>query len=455
MSVADLIIHDTTVLTMNTGFDVLPHHDVTVNGQFITAVTPTGLALGGASASLGVNSVKGDEAPKARKVLDGRGLILMPGLVNAHTHLGMSFFKGTAAAAELFEWLNWTGRYQKRMTPEDAYWSVVLAAVEMIRAGVTTFADMFFNQIATADAIADAGLRVCLGEGIMEPIGEAGRQAVDAQIDSAIRFIERCQGVADGRISAWLAPHSLYACSERTIARVLEVATALDASIQIHLSETVKEVEDSIAQHGRRPPERMEELGFLEHRVLAAHCVHLSPSDIEILDRPTFGVAHNPGSNLKLQSGDAPLPQLVGRKMAIGLGTDGNGSEDTLDILKAAYLAAVLHPWTKGHHPAHTVLAMITREGARALGLEDKVGTVKVGKKADLILLDLGHHPRTTPFNNPFYMLTFTARGDDVVTTIVDGKILMENRVIKSLDEAEVLRQAQARADRIFEGDSL
>jgi 5-methylthioadenosine/S-adenosylhomocysteine deaminase len=447
MSVADLIIHDTTVLTMNTDFDVLPHHDVTVNGQFITAVTPTGLALGGGSASLGVNSVtavtptglalgggsaslgvnsvRGDEAPKARKELDGRGLILMPGLVNAHTHLGMSFFKGTAAAAELFEWLNWTGRYQKRMTPEDAYWSVMLAAVEMIRAGVTTFADMFFNQVATADAIADAGLRVCLGEAIMEPIGEAGRQAVDAQIDSAIRFIEKCQGMADGRISAWLAPHSLYACSERTIARVLEVA------------------------------ERMEELGFLEHRVLAAHCVHLSPSDIEILDRPTFGVAHNPGSNLKLQSGVAPLPQLVGRKMAVGLGTDGNGSEDTLDILKAVYLAAVLHPWTREHHPAHTVLAMITREGARALGLEDKVGTVKVGKKADLILLDLGHHPRTTPFNNPFYMLTFTARGDDVVTTIVDGKILMENRVIKSLDEAEVLHQAQARADRIFEGDSL
>jgi 5-methylthioadenosine/S-adenosylhomocysteine deaminase len=445
MSVADLIVRDTTVLTMNASFDLLPHHDVTVSGRFIFAVAPTGLAQ---------DSALGD-APRARKVLDGRGLILMPGLVNAHTHLGMSFFKGTSAAADLFDWLDWTGRRQKKMGPDDAYWSVMLAAAEMIRAGVTTFADMFFNQEDTAAAIADAGLRACLGEGIMEPFGEAGREEVDAQIDGAIQFIENCQGMADGRISAWLAPHSLYTCSERTIARVLEVADALNAPIQTHLSETVKEVEDSIARHGRRPPERLEELGILEHRVLAAHCVHLSPSDVEILDRPAFGVAHNPGSNLKLQSGLAPLIQLVARKMAVGLGTDGNGSEDTLDILKAIYLASVIHPWTRELRPAHTALAMATREGARALGLEDEIGTVEVGKKADLILVDLGHHPRTTPLNNPFYNLVFTARGDDVVTTIVDGRILMEDRVINSLDEAGVLRQAQACSDRIIGGDSL
>jgi len=434
---ADLMVRDTTVLTMNADFDVLAHHDVIVDGQRIAAVAPTG------------------QTPRARKILDGRGLILMPGLINAHTHLGMSFFKATSAAAELFEWLNWTGRYQKRMTPEYAYWSVMLAAAEMIRAGVTTCADMFFNQVDTAEAIADTGLRACLGEGIMEPIGEAGRQAVDAQVDGAIRFIEKCQGMADGRVSAWLAPHSLYACSERTVARVLEAADALKAPIQTHLSETVKEVEDSVTQYGRRPPERMEELGILEHRVLAAHCVHLSASDIEILDRPTVGVSHNPGSNLKLQSGLAPLVCLVGRKMAIGLGSDGNGSEDTLDIFKALYLASVLHPWTSAHRPAHTALALATREGARALGLEDEIGTVQVGKKADLILVDLGHHPRTTPLNNPFYALAFTARGDDVVTTIVDGQILMEDRVISSLDEEKVLRRARACAERIFEGDSL
>jgi 5-methylthioadenosine/S-adenosylhomocysteine deaminase len=438
MPVADLIICDTTVLTMNANFDLLPHHDVVVNGPFITAV-----------------SLAGSETPEGREVLDGRGLILMPGLVNTHTHLGMSFFKGTAAAAELFEWLDWTGRYEKKMTPEDVYWSVMLAAAEMIRAGVTTFADMYFDQIATAEAIAEAGLRACLGEGIIEPPGQTDKGAVDAQIDGAIQFVEKCQGMAGGRISAWFAPHSLYLCSERTIARVLEAAGTLKAPIQTHLSETVKEVKDSIARHSCRPPERMEELGILEHRVLAAHCVHLSPSDIEILDRLTVGVAHNPGSNLKLQSGTASIPKLMGRKMAVGLGTDGNGSEDTLDIFKAVYLASVLHSWTKEDRPAHTVLAMATREGARALGLEGEIGTVEVGKKADLILVDLGRHPRTTPLNNPFYSLAFAARGDDVVTTIVDGKILMQDRVIRSLDEAQVLRKAQVRSDRIFGGDSL
>lgn len=438
MSAVDLVIRDTTVLTMNAGFDVLPHHDVAVEGQRIVAVTPSGGA-----------------EPRARKMIDGRGLLTMPGLINAHTHVGMSLFKGTAAAAELFEWLDWTGRYQKRMTPEDAHWSVMLAAAEMIRAGVTTFADMYFEQVATAEIMAEIGLRACLGEGIMEPFGEAGREAVDAQIENAVRLIERCDGMADGRITAWLAPHSLYACSERTIARVLEVAGAYDAPIHIHLSETAREVSESVAQHGLRPPQRMEALGILEHRVASAHGVHLSPSDIEILDRPTFGLVHNPGSNLKLRSGLSPLPQLVGRKMAVGLGSDGNGSEDTLDILKAVYLAAVLHPWQPQARPAHTALALATREGARALGLDHQIGSVEVGKKADLILVDLGHHPRTAPLNDPVYTLVFTGRGDDVVTTIVDGRVLMEDRVIKSLDEAEVLRQAQSRAERIFQGDSL
>lgn len=438
MPVADLVIRNVTVLTMNVAFDVLPGHDVTVSGQYITAVTPSGPAR-----------------PDARKVLDGQGLILTPGLINAHTHLGMSFFKNTAAAAELFEWLDWTGRYQSKITPEDNYWAVMLALAELIRAGVTTFADMYFSQQATVEAVADAGLRACLGEGIMEPFGEAGREAVDAQVDGAARFIEACQGMADGRISAWLAPHSLYACSERTIARVLEVAEALNAPIQTHLSETAQEVEDSITRHGRRPAERMADLGILAHRVVAAHCVYLSPSDMAILDLPTFGAVHNPGSNLKLQSGLAPLPQLVGRQMAVALGSDGNGSEDTLDVFKAIYLAAVLHPWTREQRPAHTALALATREGARALGLEGEIGTVEVGKKADLILVDLGRQPRTAPLNNPFYALVFTARCDDVVTTIVDGKVLMEDRVVESLDEAEVLRQVRARAARIFGGDSL
>jgi 5-methylthioadenosine/S-adenosylhomocysteine deaminase len=438
MSAVDLVIYDTTVLTMNADLDVLPHHDVVIEGQRIAAVRPSAGA-----------------EPQAQKVVDGRGLMAMPGLINAHTHVGMSFFKGTAAAAELFTWLDWTARYQKRMTPEDAHWSVMLAAAEMIRAGVTTFADMYFEQVATAEAIAGVGLRACLGEGIMEPFGEAGREAMDAQIENAVRLIESCDGMAGGRITAWLAPHSLYACSERTIARVLELAETYDAPIHTHLSETAREVSDSVARHGLRPPERMEALGILEHRVVAAHGVHLSPADIEILDRPTFGLIHNPGSNLKLQSGLAPLPRLMGRQMAVGLGSDGNGSEDTLDVLKAAYLAAVLHPWKPADRPAHTALALATREGARALGLHDQIGSVEAGKKADLILVDLGHHPRTVPLNDPVYTLVFAGRGDDVVTSIVDGRVLMEDRVIKSLDEAEVLRQAQARANRIFEGHSL
>jgi 5-methylthioadenosine/S-adenosylhomocysteine deaminase len=197
------------------------------------------------------------------------------------------------------------------------------------------------------------------------------------------------------------------------------------------------------------PPERMAHLEMLDFPIVAAHCVHLTPADIELLDRPGFGVAHNPASNLKLQSGRAPVEQLLGRRLAVGLGSDGCGSNDVVDILREAYLAAILHPWREDQPAAHASLAMATREGARALGLQGEIGTVEVGKQADLILVRLDA-ARTTPVNDPTYALAYTARGDDVTTTVVNGRVLMEERVVTTLDEAEVLAQARARATRIF-----
>jgi 5-methylthioadenosine/S-adenosylhomocysteine deaminase len=190
-------------------------------------------------------------------------------------------------------------------------------------------------------------------------------------------------------------------------------------------------------------------LGMLNFPIIAAHSVHLTSADIDLLDRPTFGIAHNPASNLKLQSGRAPIEKLVGRELSVGLGSDGNGSNDVIDILKDAYLTAILHPWQEEQHPAQTVLAMATREGARALGLEKEIGTIEVGKKADLILVSL-ETPRSVPVYDPHYALVFTGNGSDVQTTIVDGEVLMKERKIIHQDEEEVLLEAKQRAARIF-----
>lgn len=429
----DLLIRNCTVVTMDHAYTVLPDHDVAVLGGRIAAITPSGVAV------------------QATKVIDGSGLYLMPGLINTHTHVGQAYFKGTTAAMELFKWLEYGWFYIQRMNEEDIYWSAMLNILEMIRAGVTTFCDMYFYEHNIARAVEQAGIRACLGEGVMEAApGMEARMPIDDQIAYALDVYRRWNGAANDRIRIFMAPHSLYLCSAPTMEKVLDAASRLNAPISTHLSETRYEIEQAHANWDMTPPERMAALGMLEHKIVGAHCVHLTPSDIELLDRPSFGVAHCPASNLKLQSGRAPIETLVGRRMAVGLGSDGCGSNDVIDLLKDAYLCAIVHPWTEEQRAAHTSLALATREGARVLGLDSDVGTVEVGKKADLILIALDQ-ARTTPINDPHHALAYTARGDDVVTTIVDGKVIMENRMVTTLDEAEILAQARERAARIFE----
>lgn len=382
----DLLIRNCTVVTLDHAYTILPSHDVAVSGGRIVAVRPTG------------------GSDPATKVIDGNGLYLLPGLINTHTHVGQAYFKGTTAAMELFKWLEYGWFYIQRMSEEDIYWLALLNVLEMIKAGVTTFCDMYFWEHNIARAVEQAGIRACLGEGIMEPgPGMEARLPIDDQIGYALDVHQRWNGAANDRIRIFMAPHSLYLCSAPTIEKVVDASSRLGAPIAIHLSETQHEMTQAQAHWGMTPPERMSALGMLSQKIVAAHCVHLTPSDIELLDRSTFGVAHNPTSNLKLQSGRAPIETLVGRRMAVGLGSDGCGSNDVIDLLKESYLAAIMHPWTEEQRAAHTTLA-----------------------------------------------LAYTARGDDVVTTIVNGNVLMEHRVVTTLDEAEILAQARERAARIF-----
>lgn len=432
----DILIRNITVLPMTKDGGVLEGYDVAIEGQRIAALGPTD-TLGS----------------KARRVIEGSGRALLPGLVNTHTHMGQTFFRGTAEAMLLQEWLERDAPILGRMTPEDVYWSSLLACCEMLHAGITTFADMFFDEDRVAQAAVDSGMRALVAQGIMEELNDdIGRGTAADQIAAAVEFAEQWHGAADGRITARLGPHALYSLSLSTLRDTLAEAKGKGYGIHTHLSETLPEIEWCQQKFGVSPPRRFEELGYLEVPFLAAHCVHLSDEDIAILDRPGVGIAHNPGSNLKLNSGIARIPELTARQgLAVGLGTDSTGSNDSLDVLKEAYLAAVIHDWPVGSTPARTCLAMATREGARALGLEDEIGTVEVGKKADLIVLNL-ESARMTPLHDLERALIYAGRASDVETVIVDGRIVLDGGVLTTVDEARVLREARERTARVFGG---
>jgi 5-methylthioadenosine/S-adenosylhomocysteine deaminase len=428
----DLLIQDATVLVMDRNYTVYTHYDIAVKDRKIAAVAPT--------CTLGT----------AHEFINASGQIALPGLINAHTHIPMSYFKGTASAMELFKWLAWGWFYIQRMDLDDIYWAAKLACLEMIRAGVTTFCDQYFYVDHIAKAVVESGLRACISEAVMEPApGMDARLPVDEQLNYARYVYSEWNGKADGRIQVFFAPHSLYACSPVVVEKILALASENHTRLHIHLSETRKEVEDSLKNWGMSPPERMQQLGVLDFPVIAAHCVHLSDRDIQILDRPTFGVAHNPASNLKLQSGRAHIEKLAHRQMAIGIGSDGNGSNDVIDILKDIYLTVLLHPWEEKQQPVLTALSFASREGSRAIGLEKSIGTIEVGKQADIILVN-PDQARTVPVHEPHYALALTCNGSDVTTTVVDGKVLMKDKKIISFDEKEVIQEANERAKRIF-----
>ena len=431
----DILIHNVTVLPMTENGGALEQQTVAITGQHIAALGP--------AATMG---------REARRVIEGAGRTLMPGLVNTHTHMGQTIFRGTAEAMLLQEWLDNDTPFLMRMTPEDVYWSSMLACCEMLHAGITIFSDMFLHEDHVAQAAVDSGIRAQVSQGILEQFSgeDLGRGPADDQIAASVACAERWHGAADGRITARIGPHAAYSLSPATLRNTLAEAKRKGYGIHTHLSETLPELEWCQGKHGVSPPRYFEDLGYLEVPFLAAHCVHLSDEDISILDRPGVGIAHNPGSNLKLGSGTARVPDLVVcQGLAVGLGTDSTGSNDSLDVLKEAYLAAVIHDWPIGSTPARNCLTMATREGARALGLLDEIGTVEVGKKADLMLLNL-EHARMTPLHDLERALIYAGRASDVDTVIVDGRIVLEGGTLTTVDEAIVLKEARQRTARVF-----
>ncbi len=383
-------------------------------------------------------------------VINGEKKVLSPGLVNTHTHLSMSLLRGLADDLPLDTWLNdhiWP--VEANLTGEYCYAGALLACVEMIKSGTTTFNDMYFFMDHVAKAVDEAGLRGMLSHGMIDLGDEEKRKG---EFKETLRIIEKCHDTAEGRIKVAFGPHAPYTCSEELLKEVREKAGKMGLKIHIHVSETEFEVQQVTEAHGARPFEYLDEIGFLSDDVLAAHAVWLSDKEIEIIKENEVSLSHNPASNMKLASGISPVSKLIDAGVNVSLGTDGAASNNDLDMIEEIKIATLLQKVNKMDPtvlPAEKAFEMATINGARALGFQDVIGTIEMGKKADLVLFDM-KAPHLTPFRHPKSHLIYAAKGSDVNTVICNGEILMQNRELKSLDETEVITLAENAAEELL-----
>ena len=430
-----LVVTGGTVVTMDPARRVLAPGAVAIEGGAIVAVgEPAAIAA----------------AYRGAETIDASGAVVLPGLVNTHTHAPMVLYRGLADDMALMEWL------EKYIFPAEAKTvsaafvrtGTRLAALEMIQSGTTLFTDMYYFEEEIARATKEAGLRGVLGQSVIGfPVADAKTPA-DA-LARTEKFFQAFAG--DELIIPAVAPHSMYTLDAKSLTAARALADKYGRPTLIHLSETRDEVDMSLKKHKMPPAAYLESIKFWGPRVLAAHGVWLTPPEIALLKKHGVGVSHNPESNMKLASGTAPVPQLRAAGVPVGLGTDGAASNTDLDMFEAMRVAALLHKLQSNDPraiPAPVALEMATIGGARALGLGDRLGSLEAGKRADLIVVSMSS-ARQTPMYDAVSHLVYATRGDDVRTTIVNGRVLMRDRKVITLDAAAVLTEARRAADDV------
>ena len=376
------------------------------------------------------------------KVIDGEGKFLMPGLVNTHNHIAMNLFRGLADDLELDTWLNdniWP--MEANLNSNYCYIGSLLAIVEMIKTGTTCFNDMYFYMSSVAQAVEKSGIRGVLSYGMIDFGDEEKREN---EFKENIDLIKNFNNTADGRITCRLGPHSPYTCSKELLERTREEADKYNVGIHIHMNETQKEINDVKEATGMRPFEYLNDMGFLASDVIAAHCVWLSDNEIKLIKENNVNVSHNPCSNMKLASGISPVAKLLNEGVNVAIGTDGSSSNNNLDLFEEMKFTSLLQKVNTLNPkvlPSDTVFKMGTINGAKALGL-DNIGKVEVGAKADLILLDKKAVNMTPSSNLPSSNIVYAGNGSNVLTTICNGKILMEDKELKTLDEEKIKEYA-------------
>jgi 5-methylthioadenosine/S-adenosylhomocysteine deaminase len=381
------------------------------------------------------------------EVIDCRGCAVMPGLVNAHTHVSMTLLRGYADDMALQPWLEkkiWPA--EMKLRPEDVYWGAMLGIAEMIRGGVTTFSDMYHYFSAVADAVIESGIRGAVSGVLLGILPTA-----EDDLRRAIEFTCEMKRKAHPRLIPMLAPHAIYTCPDPLLVKTAEAAANLGVRLHIHLSETEKEVADCIAEHGETPVAHLESLGFLEVPSEVVHCVHLSDADITLLAKRQAGVVLCPTSNLKLASGFARTSNLMSAGACLGFGTDGAASNNNLDMFQEMKLGALLEKARTGNPEvvhAADALAMATRGAAATLGLAGQVGTLTPGLRADVIVVDL-QSPHLQPHHSVLSHLVYSARAADVRDVIIEGEVVMRDRELFHLDEVEIIAKANECARRL------
>jgi 5-methylthioadenosine/S-adenosylhomocysteine deaminase len=387
--------------------------------------------------------------PGAR-VIDATGRVVMPGLVNTHGHAPMVMYRGLADDLALMEWLQ---KYifpaeAKTVAPAFVRAGMRLAALEMIRSGTTTFTDMYYFEDEIARVTRAAGLRGVLGSTVIGfPAPDA--KTTDEALARAERFIAEFKG--DPLITPAVAPHSMYLVDKAALLAVRDLAVKHSVPVLIHVAETKDEIDTARERHRMTPVGYLESISAWAPVTVAAHGVWVSDDDIAILAKRHVGVSHNPESNMKLASGTAPVSKYLKAGVAVGLGTDGAASNNDLDMFEAMRQAAFLHKLVDNDPrsvPASTALEMATLGGARALGMEKTIGSLEPGKRADVLVVGM-RHARQTPVYDPISHLVYVTRGDDVETTIVNGKVLMQDGRVLTLDEAAVLREARQMSEEV------
>ncbi len=430
-----LILSGGIVVTMDAGGRVLTPGAVAIDGRDIVAIdTPAAIAA----------------RFSARDSIDTAGQVVLPGLINTHTHAPMVLYRGLADDLALMDWLQ---KYifpaeAKTVTPEFVRAGTRLAALEMIQSGTTAYVDMYYFEEEIARVTREAGLRGVLGQTIIQfPVADAKTPAEG--LARTEKFIEEFAG--DDLITPAVAPHSMYTLDTRTLKAARALADREHVPVVIHLAETSDEVKTSRATHKATPAAYLEAIGFWGPRTIAAHGVWLTPADMAILSRRHVAVAHNPESNMKLASGAAKVTAMHAAGIVVSLGTDGAASNNDLDMFEAmrqAAFLAKLQTTDPRAVPARLALQMATIDGARALGMERTIGSLEAGKRADLITVSMSS-ARQTPMYDPLSHLVYVTRGDDVRNTIVNGRILMRDRKVLTLEEPQVLSEARAWAEKV------
>ncbi|GAB4574030.1 MAG: amidohydrolase family protein [Anaerolineae bacterium] len=440
MNRVDKLLTGGLVVTMNQNYDVFPNGAIAIKANKIVAVGPADAI---------------EAQYEAGEVLDCQGQIIMPGLVNAHTHIPMTLLRGLADDLRLDVWLMGYMMPVERefVSPEFCYLGSLLAAAEMIRGGTTCIADMYYYEADVARALAEAGMRGVLGETVLKfPSPDAA--SYEESLAYTRQFIEEWKG--HPLITPAVAPHAPYTNTPETLKASAQLALEYDVPLLTHIAETRLEVEDSRREHDMSVVPYVEEVGLLEAKVLAAHCVHVDADEMRIMHTHGTTVAHNPTSNLKLASGIAPVKEMLDRNLVVGIGTDGTASNNDLDMFDEMRLAAFLAKGATGDPtalPARQALTMATRLGAEALFLGDITGSLEPGKHADLITVDhapLHNFPQFRRDPNAIYsQIVYASKSTDVRDVMVEGRWLMRERELLTLDEAAIRATADEYARKI------